>query len=428
MKFQLMFILFFTGLFTLTLHAQETNEGIVFHENEPWADMLQLAKAENKLIFMDCYTVWCGPCKGLAKEVFPQKEVGDFFNAHFINTKYDMEKGDGKVLHEKYKPDIIGFPTLLLIDADGAIVHRMAGYKQAGELLASVKAALDGKSFYAVRDKYESGVRDFETIADYAFVLKNAYLTQHLDSVLDAYLQTIDLPDLFRPEVWETIGKRIKDPYTEPYRFVIGNLDKVQYRAKANRYEVEQTLGRGMSQAVNQIIKVSTTSLTTDSIQWVKDKTDYLLDNILSKGNVKQFTDYTAKLQLNALRLNHKASEIAETLKYIRPVGVLRSDRPFVADLYHFVITNVSDNNMIETALNEVLALQATYKSASPLDANFYDAIADGYVKLGRKAEADAARAEFAKREAARKAHVDNFLKKSNKDDNADTIAGNGIE
>ena len=69
-------------------------QGIEFMDNEPWSKVLQRAKEQNRLIFMDCYTVWCGPCKGLAQDVFPQKQVGDFFNAHFVNVKYDMEKGD----------------------------------------------------------------------------------------------------------------------------------------------------------------------------------------------------------------------------------------------------------------------------------------------------------------------------------------------
>ena len=67
---------------------------------------------------MDCYTSWCGPCKALAKNVFTQEKVGEFFNPRFINVKYDMEKGDGKMLNEKYKKYIVGYPTLLLLNAD----------------------------------------------------------------------------------------------------------------------------------------------------------------------------------------------------------------------------------------------------------------------------------------------------------------------
>ena len=61
-------------------------------------EALEQAKAQGKMVFMDCYTTWCGPCKMMTEEVFPQKEAGDFFNAHFVNVKFDMEKGEGKEL------------------------------------------------------------------------------------------------------------------------------------------------------------------------------------------------------------------------------------------------------------------------------------------------------------------------------------------
>ena len=77
------------------LFGQEDQDGIHFMDNPTWQEVLKQAKEQNKMIFMDCYTVWCGPCKVLAKEIFSQKKVGDFFNAHFVNVKYDMEKGDG---------------------------------------------------------------------------------------------------------------------------------------------------------------------------------------------------------------------------------------------------------------------------------------------------------------------------------------------
>lgn len=66
-------------------------------------EALEQAKAQGKMVFMDCYTTWCGPCKMMTEEVFPQKEAGDFFNAHFVNVKFDMEKGEGKELSKQFK-------------------------------------------------------------------------------------------------------------------------------------------------------------------------------------------------------------------------------------------------------------------------------------------------------------------------------------
>ena len=80
----------------LTAHAQTFFRSISFDE------ALKVAAKENKLVFIDFYTDWCGPCKKMAKDVFPQKMVGDFMNAKFVNLKLNAEK-EGRELAARYK-------------------------------------------------------------------------------------------------------------------------------------------------------------------------------------------------------------------------------------------------------------------------------------------------------------------------------------
>ena len=201
-------------------------QGIEFMDNEPWSKVLQRAKEQNRLIFMDCYTVWCGPCKGLAQDVFPQKQVGDFFNAHFVNVKYDMEKGDGKMLREKYKEYIIGFPTLLLLDGDGNVVHQMAGYQKAENLIAGMKAGMEGKSLPALQKKYEAGARDFETIRDYVAALNGAFKRENIPTIISEFIATTPMEKLKDKEIWNLVGKYITNPYSEAYQYVFKEIEK----------------------------------------------------------------------------------------------------------------------------------------------------------------------------------------------------------
>ena len=46
----------------LMLNLIALGQGVNF-EHITFDEALAKAKAENKLIFMDCYTTWCGPCK-----------------------------------------------------------------------------------------------------------------------------------------------------------------------------------------------------------------------------------------------------------------------------------------------------------------------------------------------------------------------------
>lgn len=106
------------------IYRLEQTDGIRFADLT-FAEALVKAKAENKLIFMDCYTTWCGPCKRMANEVFTLPEVGRVFNAKFINLKVDMEKGEGVELAKRFK--VSAYPTLLLIDGEGNVVKQFVG-------------------------------------------------------------------------------------------------------------------------------------------------------------------------------------------------------------------------------------------------------------------------------------------------------------
>ena len=104
-------------------------------------EVMALAKRENKPIFMDCYTVWCRPCKVLAKKVFPQEKVSAFFNEHYVSITMDMEKGEGIELAKYY--NVRAYPTLLFLDADGELLVTQEGAVDAETLIEKGREALE---------------------------------------------------------------------------------------------------------------------------------------------------------------------------------------------------------------------------------------------------------------------------------------------
>lgn len=120
----------------LTPHDRSA-EGIQFTEAS-WREVLKKAKAEKKVIFLDAYASWCGPCKLLQKNVFTKKTVGEFYNGKFINVKMDMEKGEGPALSEVYPLE--AYPTLLFIDGSGKVLKKFIGAPSAEELIAIGKS------------------------------------------------------------------------------------------------------------------------------------------------------------------------------------------------------------------------------------------------------------------------------------------------
>lgn len=161
-------------------------QGIKF-EDTSFASVLAKAKKENKLIFIDAYASWCGPCKLMAKNIFPLKNVGDYYNSHFVNAKIDMEKGEGIDLAKKY--NVKAFPTYLFINGNGEEVHRTLGYVEENDFVQFAKDAEDpNKRLTALKQKFENGEKDPE------FLKNLAGLTIYNDAefagkVLDRYFQ-----------------------------------------------------------------------------------------------------------------------------------------------------------------------------------------------------------------------------------------------
>ncbi|MCJ7935147.1 MAG: thioredoxin domain-containing protein [Chryseobacterium sp.] len=141
-------------------------QGIKFEDGN-FASILAKAKKENKLIFIDAYASWCGPCKLMAKNIFPLKTVGDYYNSHFINAKIDMEKGEGIELAKKY--NVKAFPTYLFIDPNGETVHRTLGYVEENDFIQFAKDAGDpNKRLTSLKQKFENGEKDPEFLKNLA--------------------------------------------------------------------------------------------------------------------------------------------------------------------------------------------------------------------------------------------------------------------
>jgi thioredoxin 1 len=106
--------------------------GLQFRKNT-FSEALQMAKIENKLIFLYVNATWCGPCIELKMTTFRSKAVGEHYNPAFVNISLNGEKGDGPALALKYQ--VRGYPTYLFINSDGKVVYRTDGFLNAKNFL-----------------------------------------------------------------------------------------------------------------------------------------------------------------------------------------------------------------------------------------------------------------------------------------------------
>lgn len=162
-------------------------QGITF-ETSDFQTALNKAKAENKLVFMDAYTTWCGPCKWMSKNVFTDAEVGSYFNDNFVSVKIDMEKGEGIDLAKRY--DVVAYPTLLFIEGSGELMHVSTGSRPADDFLDLGKAANDpNRQFTTMKRRFESGERSSDFLKMYTDVLTSAGMP-NFDEVAQLYMDS----------------------------------------------------------------------------------------------------------------------------------------------------------------------------------------------------------------------------------------------
>ncbi|PXY03207.1 hypothetical protein DF185_03750 [Marinifilum breve] len=205
-------------------NVEAQNREVEF-EHTSWKKVLKKAKKQDKLIFVDCYTSWCGPCKMMAKDVFTQDHVADFFNSNFVNFKIDMEKGEGPELKPGWK--ITAYPTFLVVNVKGEVIHRIVGAYGADEFIEYVKEAqTEDRNFKALLKAYETGKRDGEFMFSYLRALRLANLGKEEARKAKKYIASLAKDDLLKKENWNIIKYFMKEPLTDEFRFVLANRNR----------------------------------------------------------------------------------------------------------------------------------------------------------------------------------------------------------
>lgn len=149
-----------SGLFLFSAIAAFAQEAIQFQEL-PFKELVAKAKKENKIVFIDAYASWCGPCKMMERNVFTQKSVGDYYNSNFVNARFDMEKGEGREIAAKY--GVRSYPTYLFLNGDGELVSQNYGYME-GSLFLSMAQDINSPNNKkgSLKERFAKGEKDPE--------------------------------------------------------------------------------------------------------------------------------------------------------------------------------------------------------------------------------------------------------------------------
>ena len=214
-------------LWVLGVSALAQTQGIAFETSRAWKKIVEKARDEGKLIFVDCYADWCAPCKQLASQIFTRKEVGDFFNGHFVNVQLNVEKdADGKANVAKW--GVTSLPTLVFIDPKTEqIVGKLVGAGDAAWLLDGAKTALDpAKRLDALASRYNTGEREPAFLLEFIKALGSAGMNAEVQQVVKEWLGGLSLDQLATPAMWQIIMQFEDDPLSKTLLTVVEHIDR----------------------------------------------------------------------------------------------------------------------------------------------------------------------------------------------------------
>jgi thioredoxin-related protein len=193
----------------LCLGLSSIAQGINWTTGLNWAAVQEKAKKENKYIFLDFYTTWCGPCKKMEKEVYVNDTVASFFNANFIPVKIQMDKtkadaseiqswyADAEQLGKQFR--IQAYPTYAFLAPDGRLSQQVSGYQNAQNFVEKAKTSLEpgrkfndpNEKYYILLEQFNRGKKDYQQMPylfDKAMELNDINTAKEISKEYKAYL------------------------------------------------------------------------------------------------------------------------------------------------------------------------------------------------------------------------------------------------
>lgn len=162
------------------LFAQSS--GIQWVSDLGWQDVKAKAKKENKFIFLDFFTTWCGPCKKMERETYTDSAVATFMNQKFVSVKIQMDRTvkDNDEVKRWYKDAqrigkdyaVAAYPSLVFLSPSGELVYKTTGYRDRRGMIQEATTALKPgqkykdpwEDYYVLLNEYESGTKNYKNM------------------------------------------------------------------------------------------------------------------------------------------------------------------------------------------------------------------------------------------------------------------------
>ncbi|MGB1241450.1 MAG: thioredoxin family protein [Chitinophagales bacterium] len=348
----------------------KTEKGIEFFEGT-LEELMAHAKQEDKAIFIDAYTPWCGPCKVMEKKVFVLPEVSDFYNNFYISYKLNMESSEGVQFAKQH--DVNVYPTYLYLNANGEEQKRAIGARQPNKFVAEAREALiDEEKMAEMGVEYLAGRNDQAFLADYMEQLWVADATDY-NEVATAYFNTLSTSDLNNESNLELVYALANDitmkgfeVFTNNTPLFVGTYGEKSVADKmvvAAFNSLDNAIDNNNNELFNQII------------------------NIIQLSGSDKTEAYTYRASLKFYEGVGEWNEYAEVADdMLANTKMDKSESAYINNIAWNVYENASNKKMLKKAISwtqQSIELESTYYNN--------DTLASLYYKLGQYDDAKTA-------------------------------------
>lgn len=360
----------FTLIILISANAQASDKGIEFFEGT-LEELMAYAKQEDKAIFIDAYTPWCGPCKVMEKKVFVLPEVSDFYNNFYVSYKLNMESKEGAAFAKQH--DVNVYPTYLYLNANGEEQKRAIGARQPNKFVAEAREALiDEEKMAEMKVEYMSGRNDQAFLAAYMQQLWIADAAEYNTVAMD-YFNTLTAADLNDSKNLDLVYALANDITMKGFEVFANNTNLF-----VNTFGEKSVADKMVVAAFNSLdtaIDNNNTALFNQIISTIKFSGSDKTQSYIHRASLKFYEG-----------VNDWNAYATAADKMINNTEMDASESAHINNIAWNVFENTTDKKMLKKAIEWTklsIELQSTYYNN--------DTLASLYYKLGKYDDAKAA-------------------------------------